>query len=65
MPSNCEPKPSCPGCGRTFMCGMEAGREYCWCADLPALEAVPAAGAGCYCPECLKRMLAGESFSPT
>jgi len=32
---------------------MEAGREYCWCADLPALEAVPAAGAGCYCPECL------------
>ncbi|HNQ57201.1 MAG: cysteine-rich CWC family protein [Burkholderiales bacterium] len=64
MSNGCETSPACPGCGRIFMCGMEAGRERCWCADLPPLEMPPVDGKGCYCPECLKKMLAAESVRP-
>jgi hypothetical protein len=43
---------------------MKAGWERCWCADLPALGMPPAAGTGCYCPECLKKMLVAEPIKP-
>jgi hypothetical protein len=43
---------------------MEAGWARCWCTDLPSLDAPLAAGKGCYCPECLKKMLAAESVKP-
>jgi hypothetical protein len=54
----------CPGCGRGFRCGMKAGCEPCWCAALPPLPGVPVGGAaGCYCRECLTRMLEAAAGS--
>lgn len=51
----------CPGCGKAFRCGMNAGQEPCWCAALPPLLAVPEAGAArCYCPSCLQSLLAAR-----
>lgn len=48
----------CPACGASFTCGMQAGLAECWCAALPPLLEVPAAGeAGCYCPTCLARLV--------
>ncbi|MBZ0142424.1 MAG: cysteine-rich CWC family protein [Rhodocyclaceae bacterium] len=61
----CGAKPVCPGCGRAFVCGLEAGWERCWCADLPPLALPPSAGKGCYCPECLKRLLTGGTVKPS
>jgi hypothetical protein len=43
---------------------MEAGLPRCWCDALPPLQVLPEAGKGCYCPDCLKRMLAGEPLRP-
>jgi uncharacterized protein (TIGR00290 family) len=48
---------ACARCGATFECGMKAGVERCWCADLPKVPIDPAL-AGCLCPRCL-RALAG------
>lgn len=49
----------CPACGARFTCGMAAGLEACWCASLPPVLAVPAADAGqCYCPDCLRKVIA-------
>jgi hypothetical protein len=47
----------CANCGAAFVCGMAAGNERCWCADLPPLMPVPDTPAGCYCPDCLRGML--------
>lgn len=44
----------CPKCGAKFTCGMVAGREPCWCAELPPLPFDPDATA-CFCPDCLKK----------
>ena len=55
----------CPGCGAGFTCGMQVGQPECWCAALPPLLAVPAAGAGsCYCPACLARMIETQQGGP-
>jgi hypothetical protein len=45
----------CPACGNVFTCGMAAGAERCWCADLPPLPAdlLDSAAADCFCPTCL------------
>ena len=48
----------CPRCGKAFTCGMQAGAERCWCADLPPLGALDPAQKGCYCPDCLKALIA-------
>jgi len=48
---------ACARCGATFECGMKAGVERCWCADVPQVPIDPAL-AGCLCPRCL-RALAG------
>jgi hypothetical protein len=53
---------ACAGCGRAFTCGMQAGMAHCWCADLPALRTPPESGTGCFCPDCLKKMLGEESL---
>ncbi len=49
----------CARCGAAFGCGMLAGAERCWCADLPALGSLPSQyqGQGCLCPDCLKALL--------
>ena len=44
---------ACARCGATFECGMKAGVEHCWCADLPPI-APSAAFANCLCPRCLR-----------
>lgn len=45
----------CARCGEPFSCG--AGTGSCWCKDLPPALA-PVAGANCYCPGCLKAIIA-------
>ncbi|MDO8958740.1 MAG: cysteine-rich CWC family protein [Rhodocyclaceae bacterium] len=50
---------NCPRCGATFTCGMEAGQEKCWCADLPPLPIDPVV-PGCFCPDCLKLLSAAQ-----
>ncbi|MHB1359464.1 MAG: cysteine-rich CWC family protein [Rhodocyclaceae bacterium] len=50
----------CPQCGARFVCGMEAGLEKCWCADLPPLPIVDARAGGCFCPDCLKLLSAAQ-----
>ncbi|MBI5923123.1 MAG: cysteine-rich CWC family protein [Betaproteobacteria bacterium] len=49
----------CPRCGKAFTCGMNAGQASCWCAELPPL-AIPESGSGCYCPECLRQLVAAQ-----
>ena len=44
---------ACARCGATFECGMKAGVEHCWCADLPPI-APSAAFTSCLCPRCLR-----------
>jgi uncharacterized protein (TIGR00290 family) len=44
---------ACARCGAAFECGMEAGVERCWCADLPPVP-IDASLAGCLCPRCLR-----------
>jgi hypothetical protein len=48
---------ACGKCGSAFVCGMAAGAEHCWCADLPPLMPLADTAAGCYCPACLRVML--------
>jgi uncharacterized protein (TIGR00290 family) len=47
---------ACARCGATFECGMKAGVERCWCADLPTVPIDPAL-AGCLCPRCLQDLV--------
>ena len=49
----------CTRCGATFECGMKAGVERCWCADLPPI-APSAAFATCLCPRCLRDEVAAR-----
>jgi hypothetical protein len=48
----------CARCGRAFNCGLLAGAPRCWCADMPPVT--PRAGTGCYCPECLRLVVAEQ-----
>ncbi len=50
---------ACGRCGTVFACGMLAGEERCWCADLPPLVPVP--GRGCLCRQCLEEELKAQS----
>ena len=59
----------CASCGKTFDCGMvDAGAASpCWCTTLPALprELLGRDAKGCYCVDCLKRLLAATGDSLT
>ncbi len=45
----------CPGCGRVFTCGIEAGGSWCWCFDVDASTVTSEfPEAKCYCEMCLK-----------
>jgi hypothetical protein len=58
------PEPEvCARCGATFECGMKAGVERCWCADLPPI-APSAAFANCLCPRCLHDEIATQQRAP-
>lgn len=51
---------TCSRCGATFECGMKAGAERCWCAELPPLAPDPALGS-CLCPRCLAEASARQA----
>lgn len=49
----------CTRCGAEFGCAMVDGSDApCWCTQLPLVVAVPAAQAGCWCPDCLGQHVA-------
>ena len=52
---------TCARCGASFGCGMLAGKEQCWCMELPVLDPLPKEYEGCLCPTCLKTLLADVS----
>lgn len=55
---------TCSRCGAEFGCAMADGGEGpCWCTELPAVVAVPAAdgAAACWCPVCLKQHIAAQA----
>jgi len=54
---------ACARCGAAFECGMAAGAERCWCAELPPLK--PTAGSGCLCPACLRAALEAQQAKPS
>jgi len=50
---------SCPACGQAFRCGMAAGCDACWCAELPPVAPVPRSGeVTCLCEQCLSERIA-------
>jgi hypothetical protein len=49
---------TCMACGKEFECGM-GGLHPCWCStDFAAVMPLPKAANGCYCRECLARLIA-------
>ena len=49
----------CTRCGAAFGCGVRASQP-CWCVALPPLARIDPASAGCLCPACLGKALAGQ-----
>lgn len=48
---------TCPRCRGGFVCGMAAGEQMCWCAELPPVLPVPLdMQTGCLCPDCLRAL---------
>lgn len=56
----------CPRCAKTFTCGALAGQPTCWCANLPVLPSAEKTALSCYCPVCLRELLATplDSLAP-
>lgn len=48
----------CPKCGGPLECGMKAGKESCWCADLPKVMPLKDKDAACLCRKCLEEAIA-------
>jgi hypothetical protein len=55
---------SCSNCGVIFGCGPIAGKESCWCEDLPHVSPVGAPEQDCLCPDCLRKAIAGLQLNP-
>lgn len=51
----------CPRCAANFTCGVVAGRDTCWCVELPPLALAKTSAAACYCPQCLRDLLNAQS----
>jgi iron complex transport system substrate-binding protein len=56
MESSCIKR--CSRCEAEFMCGPAAGRENCWCDDLPPVGPVAGRDHDCLCPSCLRAAIA-------
>lgn len=65
---------SCPACGISFVCGVEAGLATCWCMAqaAPANTAndappsfTPEIGGRCYCPSCLAQRFSAAPNKPS
>jgi hypothetical protein len=60
----------CPDCGTAFKCGMtEDSSGPCWCTQLPPLppqayapDKTDAATSRCFCPNCLRGLLAAQNL---
>lgn len=52
----------CVQCGKSFSCGMvdADASSPCWCTAVPPLPPALLSrdGASCYCPDCLRALLA-------
>src|SRR5258708_35703269 len=57
-------KKSCSNCGLSFGCGLSAGKESCWCEDLPHVSLVGAAEQDCLCPECVRQAIGRLQLNP-
>lgn len=54
---------ACTGCGKPFDCGMEKSGP-CWCStEFPAVMPLPEGVRGCYCRECLAKLIAAGQQS--
>jgi hypothetical protein len=60
MSAPLRPEPStCPACGEPVDCGNRAGRDTCWCFELPVVAPDPALPADrCLCERCLRERVA-------
>jgi hypothetical protein len=50
----------CPQCGESFVCGIAASGERCWCFDLPNVMPVKPDTA-CLCPNCLRQAIEAKA----
>lgn len=59
----------CPACGASFECGATDAKteQPCWCTQLPLLprdayrpDHLDAAASRCFCPHCLRALLAEQ-----
>lgn len=48
----------CPRCHNSFSCGVSGPEQSCWCAALPHIMPLQAAGSDCLCPACLLQAIA-------
>ncbi|QJD90653.1 hypothetical protein HH213_11510 [Duganella dendranthematis] len=61
---------TCSRCGAQFSCAMQDADPAvpappCWCTYLPAALPVPsAAGASCWCPDCLRQHIIDHPQTP-
>lgn len=60
MPETQAEPSRCAGCGAPFVCGAAAGLPTCWCMEKPIAALAADAGAGCYCPECLDKLISEQ-----
>ena len=67
---------TCKRCGADFACGMAdpSGDEPCWCTQIPALPRSAYVGSdtdaddgnpSCFCPQCLRTLVAMQQKSST
>ena len=53
-----KPTSRCPHCGAENKCGVEAGKGFCWCFELPSktLENKVTDDSQCLCRSCLEKL---------
>lgn len=49
----------CKKCGAKFGCDITAGKEQCWCFEMPKLLSSSKADS-CLCPKCLKEAISAQ-----
>jgi uncharacterized protein len=54
----------CERCGTEFLCGPAAGKDKCWCDDLPSVGPIAGAACDCLCPACLRAAIEKHKSTP-
>ncbi|WP_220636140.1 cysteine-rich CWC family protein [Georgfuchsia toluolica] len=62
MSSEIHENSRCPKCGAEFRCGAKSGEKTCWCMAQPVLADADTDARDCYCPQCLKELLASKGI---